>query len=109
MDMRIEHELSKNLKFSYITAKFSMLPNAKQEPKIYSKVGFITTTLNHGFDIAPNKQNVYILREFYEYIRREKKVAEFNELIFGPRYPTLSEFEKNKLGAHTEFWVIDSL
>ena len=107
MDMRLEQVLSKDIIFSYIRAKFSMIPNAK--PKIYSTVGFMTTTLNYGFDIAPNKRNVYLLREFYEFIKKEKKVAEFNEIIFGPRYPTLSESEKRKLGAHTEFWVIDSL
>ncbi len=104
--MRIEKVPSNNLDFNYITAKFSRFPNA--EPKTYAIVGFMTTTRNFGFDIAPNKRNVYLLREFIEYLKKENKFDELKKLIFGDTDKSPEWLGKSKIGALTEFWVIES-
>ncbi|NVM01879.1 MAG: hypothetical protein HWN67_06065 [Candidatus Helarchaeota archaeon] len=109
MDMRIERVLSKDLNFSYITAKFSRIPNAKT--KIYSIVGLITSTTNRGFDVAPNNRNIYLLRDFVEYLKKENKIGELKKLIFGDptkKIPPLLA-KKGKIGAHTNFWVIEEI
>jgi hypothetical protein len=109
MDMRIERAPSRDLKISYITAKFSRIPNAKT--KIYSVVGLITTTTNMGFDIAPNQRNIYLLRDFVDYLKKENKIGELKKLIFGdhnkPLPPMLAK--KGKIGAHTNFWVMEEI